>query len=41
MTVSMLAWMVVAGALAHFGINLFFEQTGREGLLVNLLQAGQ
>jgi uncharacterized membrane protein len=41
MTVSILAWTVVAGALAHFGTNLFFEQTGREGLLVNLLQAGK
>jgi uncharacterized membrane protein len=41
MTVSILVWTVAAGALAHFGVNLFFEQTGREGLLVSLLQAGQ
>jgi uncharacterized membrane protein len=41
MTISILLWSVVAGVLSHYGINLFFERTGREGLLVDWLQTGR
>lgn len=33
--------VAVAGVLSHYGINLFFERTGREGLLVDWLQMGR
>ncbi len=38
MTASVAAWSILAAILTHYGLDLLFNQTGREGFLMDFLE---